>query len=58
MTPRYYCNRLTKQTCWERPAVLAKCDWVEYSDAATGKTWYYNKHTEETSWETGLLLKN
>lgn len=32
-------------------AVLAEGEWVAKSDAATGKTYYYNKTTKKTTWD-------
>eukprot|EP00456_Euglypha_rotunda_P068051 TRINITY_DN591_c0_g1_i7.p1 TRINITY_DN591_c0_g1~~TRINITY_DN591_c0_g1_i7.p1 ORF type:complete len:814 (-),score=159.41 TRINITY_DN591_c0_g1_i7:107-2548(-) len=72
---KYYYNKKTKKTQWQRPAELdqpaeddggsdapevsvvssgggddERKNWAEGSDPKTGKKYYYNKLTRETSW--------
>ena len=45
---RYYGHKHTGETTWDRPAVLAKADWVEHTDPNTKKLFYFNTRTQET----------
>uniref|UniRef100_A0A7N1A3A1 Pre-mRNA-processing protein 40A n=2 Tax=Kalanchoe fedtschenkoi TaxID=63787 RepID=A0A7N1A3A1_KALFE len=54
---RYYYNRKTKQSSWEKPPELmtpteradASTDWKEFS-TPDGKKYYYNKVTKQSKW--------
>uniref|UniRef100_A0A7N0SXF7 Pre-mRNA-processing protein 40A n=1 Tax=Kalanchoe fedtschenkoi TaxID=63787 RepID=A0A7N0SXF7_KALFE len=54
---RYYYNRKTKQSSWEKPSELmtpieradASTDWKEFS-TPDGKKYYYNKVTKQSKW--------
>ncbi|XP_062019148.1 pre-mRNA-processing protein 40A isoform X3 [Rosa rugosa] len=61
---RYYFNRSTRQSSWEKPLELmtpleradASTVWKEYT-SADGKKYYYNKVTRESKWTIPEELK-
>ncbi|PQP93470.1 pre-mRNA-processing protein 40A isoform X1 [Prunus yedoensis var. nudiflora] len=61
---RYYFNRRTKQSSWEKPLELmtpmeradASTVWKEYT-SSDGKKYYYNKVTRESKWTIPEELK-
>jgi pre-mRNA-processing factor 40 len=55
----YYCNKLTRQTQWDKPEALlqkeaggavAKTPWKEYT-TAEGRKYYHNPITKQTVWD-------
>ncbi|XP_074557223.1 pre-mRNA-processing protein 40A-like isoform X3 [Curcuma longa] len=61
---RYYYNKKTKQSVWEKPLELmtaveradASTDWKEFT-AADGRKYYYNKVTKQSKWTMPDELK-
>ncbi|KAL4558956.1 hypothetical protein LXL04_031082 [Taraxacum kok-saghyz] len=61
---RYYYNKRTKQSCWEKPLELmtpleradASTVWKEFT-TAEGKKYYYNKDTKQSKWTIPEELK-
>lgn len=61
---RYYYNKITKQSCWEKPlelmTPLEKADastvWKEFT-TAEGRKYYYNKITKQSKWSIPDELK-
>ncbi|XP_042470246.1 pre-mRNA-processing protein 40A-like [Zingiber officinale] len=61
---RYYYNKKTKQSVWEKPHELmtpveradASTDWKEFT-AADGRKYYYNKVTKQSKWTMPDELK-
>merc|ERR1719277_1733543 len=60
---RYYYNRITKQSSWDKPECL-KTDserlnttvWKEYK-TADGRDYYFNPATKQSVWEMPLELR-
>lgn len=61
---KYYYNKRTRQSCWEKPWVLMTC--IERADASTnwkeftspdGRKYYYNKATNQSTWSIPEELK-
>jgi len=60
---RYYYNRTTKQSSWDKPECLKSADeklnttnWKEYK-TADGRDYFYNPVTKQSVWEMPLELK-
>ncbi|KAJ8764740.1 hypothetical protein K2173_009128 [Erythroxylum novogranatense] len=61
---RYYYNKRTKQSTWEKPYELmttieradASTDWKEYT-SPDGRKYYYNRVTKSSKWEIPEELK-
>ncbi|CAA0809070.1 Pre-mRNA-processing protein 40A [Striga hermonthica] len=61
---RYYYNKITKQSSWEKPAELmtplervnASSVWKEFT-TPEGKKYYYNKETKQSKWTIPDELK-
>ncbi|GER31113.1 pre-mRNA-processing protein 40A [Striga asiatica] len=61
---RYYYNKITKQSSWEKPAELmtplervnASSIWKEFT-TPEGKKYYYNKETKQSKWTIPDELK-
>jgi len=60
---KYYFNRETKQTSWDKPddlktpeeRAMDACPWKEYS--TQGRKYYYNTITKQSEWEMPLEFK-
>eukprot|EP01113_Clastostelium_recurvatum_P018950 TRINITY_DN2232_c0_g1_i8.p1 TRINITY_DN2232_c0_g1~~TRINITY_DN2232_c0_g1_i8.p1 ORF type:complete len:746 (-),score=239.67 TRINITY_DN2232_c0_g1_i8:78-2294(-) len=56
---KYYFNKLTRVTTWEKPnelktpeeLAISSSPWKEYTNAETGKKYYYNHITQKSAWE-------
>merc|ERR1711879_193063 len=60
---RYYYNRVTKQSSWDKPDCLKSAEeklnttnWKEYK-TADGRDYYYNPVTKQSVWDMPLELK-
>mmetsp|Transcript_66980 Transcript_66980/g.160456 ORF Transcript_66980/g.160456 Transcript_66980/m.160456 type:complete len:583 (-) Transcript_66980:105-1853(-) len=60
---RYYYNRVTKQSSWDKPDALKSPEermnntvWKEYK-AADGRDYYFNTVTKQSVWEMPIELK-
>mmetsp|Transcript_91046 Transcript_91046/g.253499 ORF Transcript_91046/g.253499 Transcript_91046/m.253499 type:complete len:563 (-) Transcript_91046:107-1795(-) len=60
---RYYYNRVTKQSSWDKPDCLKSAEerlnttsWKEYK-TADGRDYYYNPVTKQSVWEMPIELK-
>ncbi|CAJ1328212.1 unnamed protein product [Effrenium voratum] len=60
---RYYYNKVTKASSWDKPECLKNTDeklnttvWKEYKTAA-GRDYYYNPITKQSVWEMPIELK-
>ncbi|XP_075496106.1 pre-mRNA-processing protein 40A isoform X2 [Primulina tabacum] len=61
---RYYYNKITKQSCWEKPlelmSPLERADsltvWKEFT-TPEGRKYYYNKETKQSKWTIPDELK-
>lgn len=57
---RYYYNKVTKVTQWERPSELEKVDesnWMEFK-TSENQLYYFNQLTKETTWTQPQELKD
>merc|ERR1719183_1279014 len=60
---RYYYNRVTKASSWDKPDVLKSSEekanttsWKEYK-TADGRDYFYNPTTKQSDWEMPAELK-
>jgi len=60
---RYYYNRVTKQSSWDKPECLKSAEeklnttsWKEYK-TADGRDYFYNPGTKQSVWEMPIELK-
>mmetsp|Transcript_47930 Transcript_47930/g.111116 ORF Transcript_47930/g.111116 Transcript_47930/m.111116 type:complete len:561 (-) Transcript_47930:9-1691(-) len=60
---RYYYNRVTKQSSWDKPECLKSAEerlnttsWKEYK-TADGRDYYYNPLTKQSVWDMPMELK-